>query len=75
MTPDRAGVPMGEMRNHGIALDAAVGERLDGFDCVIWAECRSSNTSDLGPAAAGVEIRGSGIVPIDDVQSTDVPAI
>ena len=32
----------------GIALDASDGERLDGFDCVIWAVGRTANTGDLG---------------------------
>jgi glutathione reductase (NADPH) len=59
----------------GIALDAADGERLDGYDCAIWAVGRSPNTADLDLAAAGVETRANGIVPTDAYQCTNVPGI
>ena len=59
----------------GIALDAANGERLDGYDCVIWAVGRAPNTRDLNLAAAGVETRANGIVPTDEYQNTNVPGI
>ena len=38
------------------ALDAANGERLDGYDCVIWAVGRAPNTRDLNAEAAGIAI-------------------
>lgn len=59
----------------GIALDTANGERLDGYDCVIWAVGRTPNTRDLGLEAAGVEMRSNGIIPTDDYQNTNVPGI
>jgi glutathione reductase (NADPH) len=59
----------------GIALDAAHGERLDGYDCVIWAVGRAPNTRALDLAAAGVETRINGIVPTDAYQNTNVPGI
>jgi glutathione reductase (NADPH) len=59
----------------GIALDAADGERLDGYECVIWAVGRTPNTGDLDLAAAGVEQRANGIVPTDEYQNTNVPGI
>jgi len=59
----------------GIALDTANGERLDGYDCVIWAVGRAPNTRDLGLEAAGVEMRSNGIIPTDDYQNTNVPGI
>ncbi len=59
----------------GIALDAVDGERLDGFDCVIWAVGRAPNTRTLNLQAAGVEVRSNGIVPTDDYQNTNVPGI
>jgi glutathione-disulfide reductase len=59
----------------GIVLDAIDGERLDGFDCVIWAVGRAANTQSLNLQAAGVELRSNGIVPTDEFQNTNVPGI
>jgi len=59
----------------GIALDAAYGERLDGFDCVIWAVGRTPNAGDLALEAAGVEARVNGVIPTDAYQNTNVPGI
>jgi glutathione reductase (NADPH) len=59
----------------GIAVDAADGERLDGFDTVIWAVGRAPNTQDLGLERAGVETRANGIVPTDAYQNTNVPGV
>jgi len=59
----------------GIALDAADGERLDGFDTVIWAVGRAPNTRELNAAAAGIEMRANGIIPTDEYQNTNVPGI
>jgi glutathione reductase (NADPH) len=59
----------------GIALDATDGERLDGFDCVIWAVGRAPNTAELDLASAGVTTRVNGIVPTDEFQNTNVPGI
>ncbi len=62
-------------RGSGISLDAVDGERLDGFDQVIWAVGRAPNTGDLNLQAAGVEMRGNGIVLTDEFQNTNVPGI
>ena len=59
----------------GIALDASDGERLDGFDTVIWAVGRAPNTGDLALDRAGVETRANGLVPTDTYQNTNVPGI
>jgi glutathione-disulfide reductase len=59
----------------GIALDSADGERLDGYDCVIWAVGRAPNTRQLDAAAAGIAMRRNGIIPTDDYQNTNVPGI
>ncbi len=59
----------------GIALDAANGERLDGYDCVIWAVGRAPNTRDLDLEAAGVAMRSNGIIPTDAYQNTNVSGI
>ncbi|MEJ2466800.1 MAG: glutathione-disulfide reductase [Candidatus Thiodiazotropha sp.] len=62
-------------RGSEISLDAVDGERLDGFDQVIWAVGRAPNTGDLNLQAAGVEMRGNGIVLTDEFQNTNVPGI
>jgi glutathione reductase (NADPH) len=59
----------------GIAMDAADGERLDGYDCVIWAVGRTPNTRDLNAGDAGIEMRANGIIPTDEYQNTNVPGI
>jgi glutathione reductase (NADPH) len=59
----------------GIALDAADGERLDGYDSVIWAVGRAPNTRDLDLEAAGVLVQANGLVPTDEYQNTNVPGI
>jgi glutathione-disulfide reductase len=59
----------------GIALDASDGQRLDGFDTVIWAVGRAPNTHGLDLHNAGIETRANGIVPTDEAQNTNVPGI
>lgn len=59
----------------GIALDASNGERLDGFDCVIWAVGRAPNTRALALDTAGVDTRTNGVVPTDEFQNTNVPGV
>jgi glutathione-disulfide reductase len=61
--------------DRGIALDARDGERLDGFDTVIWAVGRAPHTRGLALDRAGVETRTNGIIPVDDYQNTNVPGI
>jgi len=59
----------------GVALDASDGQRLDGFDQIIWAVGRAPNTDALGLDKAGIETRANGIVPTDDYQNTNVDGI
>ena len=59
----------------GLALDAADGRRLAGYDCVIWAVGRAPNTLGLNLNAAGVESRSNGLIPTDGYQNTNVPGI
>jgi glutathione reductase (NADPH) len=61
--------------SEGIALDGVNGERLGGFDRVIWAVGRAPNTAGLNLPAAGVDMRSNGIVPTDALQNTNVPGI
>ena len=61
--------------DQGIALDASDGERLDGFDSVIWAVGRAPNTGELALENAGVETRANGLIPTDAYQNTNVPGL
>ncbi|EGV30042.1 glutathione-disulfide reductase [Thiorhodococcus drewsii AZ1] len=58
-----------------LALVASDGQRLSGFDQVIWAVGRAANTRDLNLEAAGVEVQPNGIIPTDAFQNTNVPGI
>ena len=59
----------------GITVQSARGERLFGFDCVIWAVGRAPNTRYLNLEAAGVQVEANGIIPTDAFQDTNVPGI
>ncbi len=59
----------------GIDLIPSSGERLSGFDQVIWAVGRAPNTRDLDLEAAGVEVQPNGIIPTDLYQNTNVDGI
>ncbi len=59
----------------GIIVQSARGERLFGFDCVIWAVGRAPNTRYLNLEAAGVRVEANGIIPTDEYQDTNVPGI
>ncbi len=59
----------------GITLAARNGERLSGFDQVIWAVGRTPNTRALNLEAAGVEVQPNGIIPTDDFQNTNISGI
>lgn len=58
-----------------ITLHWGNGEKLDGFDCVIWAVGRSPNTDGLDLDAAGVKYDDRGFIPTDDYQNTNVEGI
>jgi glutathione reductase (NADPH) len=59
----------------GIVLEGSDGQRIDGFDSVIWAVGRTPNTRALNLQAAGVALAKNGIVPTDEFQNTNVPGI
>lgn len=61
--------------DQGIAVDRSSGQRLDGFDTVIWAVGRRPATAGLNLETAGVETLANGIVPTDEWQNTNVPGI
>ncbi len=60
---------------YGITVQDARGQRLFGYDCVIWAIGRAPNTRYLNLEAAGVEVADNGIIPTDAYQNTNVPGI
>ncbi len=59
----------------GITVSGASGALPGAFDCVIWAVGRHANSAALELAAAGVEVQGNGVIPVDDNGCTNVPGI
>ena len=59
----------------GITLEWSDGEKLQGFDTVIWAVGRAPLTRDLGLEAAGVEVDERGFIITDEYQVTSRPNI
>ena len=51
------------------------GERLDGFDTVIWAVGRSPNIDGLELDAAGIEYDERSFIPTDEYQNTNVDGV
>ena len=45
-------------------------DRLEGFDCVIWAVGRRPNTDNLNLQNAGIETLPDGTIPTDEYQNT-----
>jgi len=58
-----------------LSLEGGDGEKLGGFDAVIWAVGRRPNTAGLGLEAAGILLDEKGFIPTDDYQNTAVPGI
>lgn len=61
--------------SEGIDIVSARGERLSGFDTVIWAVGRRANTEGLGLERAGVEVNRNGAIPVDAFDATNVPGV
>lgn len=61
--------------DNGIDVISAGGERVCGFDTVIWAVGRRPNTGGLALERAGIEVRGNGTVPVDAFDRTNVPGV
>ncbi|QGU31547.1 glutathione-disulfide reductase [Thermochromatium tepidum] len=59
----------------GLVLAARDGQRLTGFDQVIWAVGRTPNTRALNLEAAGIRLEPSGVIPTDAYQNTNVPGL
>ena len=71
------GFQVAELYRHegGIGIISASGERLEGYDSVIWAVGRRPNTRSLNLQAAGVELLPDGVIPTDAFQNTKVKGI
>jgi glutathione reductase (NADPH) len=59
----------------GLGIVCENGDRLSGFDTLIWAIGRRSNSSGLGLDKAGVTTLPDGAIPVDTYQETNVPGI
>jgi len=69
-------VPAGiERRADGLAVLAADGRSLDGYDCVLWAVGRAPCSDGLALELAGVSVDADGHIPVDAFQDTNVPGI
>ena len=64
-----------EQTDNGIAVCSATGDKLHGFDAVIWAVGRSANTHKLNLQSAGVKMQPNGIILVDDYQNTNIGGI
>lgn len=58
--------------NDGLRLQAKDGREFGNYDAVVWAVGRAPNTEALNLEAAGVATDGSGFVPTDGWQNTNV---
>lgn len=59
----------------GIAVAAADGRVLQGFDTVIWAAGRRAATAGLSLEAAGITVQRNGVIPVDELDRTGVPGV
>lgn len=72
----RGFVPAGiERRADGLAVLAADGRLLAGYDCVLWAVGRAPCSDGLALELAGVSVDADGHIPVDAFQDTNVPGI
>lgn len=58
-----------------LGLESSTGQRLAGFERVLWAIGRTPNTRNLGLEEIGVDLDERGHVLVDDVQATNRPGI
>ena len=72
----RGFVPAGiERRDDGLAVLAADGRSLAGYDCVLWAVGRAPCSDALALELAGLSVDAEGHIPVDAFQDTKVPGI
>jgi glutathione reductase (NADPH) len=58
-----------------LSIRCDTGQRLEGFDQLVWAIGRYPLTGDLNLAAAGVAVDAQGYIPSDRYQETEVKGI
>jgi glutathione reductase (NADPH) len=58
-----------------LSIECENGQRLEGFDKLVWAIGRHPLTADLGLDAAGVAVDAAGYVTTDKFQQTNVEGI
>jgi glutathione reductase (NADPH) len=58
-----------------LCIECGNGQRLEGFDQLIWAIGRTPATAGLNLAAAGVETDDGGYIPSNPYEQTNVPGI
>lgn len=58
-----------------LCIEAESGQRLEGFDEIIWAIGRHPISAELNLQAAGVECDAQGYIPTDKFQQTNVSGI
>ena len=59
----------------GITVISRDGKKVEGFDAVIWAVGRSANTANLNLSAAGIDVLGNGVIPVDEYQNTNLEGV
>ena len=64
-----------EKTEQGITVCSAKGEKLTGFDTVIWAVGRRPNTRTLNLEAPGVSVQSNGVIPVDEYENTNVKGV
>lgn len=62
-----------ERQDQELAICSDAEQTLAGFDAIFWAVGRTPNSDTLELAAAGIEVRADGMIPVDDYQNTRVP--
>lgn len=58
-----------------LSIECGNGQRLEGFDQLIWAIGRTPATAGLNLAAAGVETDAAGYIPSNAYEETNAPGI
>lgn len=58
-----------------LSVHAVNGEKIKGFDVVIWAVGRRANTQQLGLDRTGVNVQSNAIIVTDDLNNTNVEGV
>jgi glutathione reductase (NADPH) len=64
-----------ERDGHALAVVIDGGQRLGGFDTLLWAIGRHANTDELNLESAGVALDAEGFVITDEYQNTNIDGI